>query len=59
MDELTADEIHVLLDVIGGTAEPWTSYTTEPDEDPKVTKEGWAALLNSAQAKLTAKLSVL
>lgn len=25
MDELTADEIHVLLDVIGGTAEPWTS----------------------------------
>ena len=49
----------MLLDVINGTPEAWTQYTTEPAEDPKVTKEGWMKLLNSAEAKLAAKLGVL
>jgi hypothetical protein len=59
MDDLTADEIHVLLDVINGTPEAWAQYTTEAGEDPKVTEEGWMKLLNSAEAKLAAKLDVL
>jgi hypothetical protein len=60
-ENLTADEIHVLLDIIsawpssGGA--PWNEYNTEPGEDPKATAAGWDALRLSAAAKLETMLS--
>jgi len=56
--DLTADEIHVLLDLVGGGGdEPWTGYTTDPADDPKATEQGWRALLRSAERKLTERLN--
>lgn len=58
--DLTADELHVLLDVIAGMSDPWDGYDTDPDwPDPKTTEAGWRALLASATAKLNSRLSIL
>lgn len=49
---LTADHIHVLLDVLGGEPEPWTGYDTEPEDDPKASRSGWNQLRSEAKATL-------
>jgi hypothetical protein len=60
---LSADEGHVLLDVIGEyrvppKSLPWTEYyDSDPAEDPKASEEGWKALLASATAKITEVVS--
>lgn len=56
---LTAEECHVLLDVVNGTPHPWEQYTTEPADDPKASEAGWNRTLSSAVAKLTQALDVL
>ena len=56
--KLTANELHVLLDVLEGHTSPWSEYETDPNEDPKVTPRGWEKLRASARAKLEAALNV-
>jgi hypothetical protein len=63
MPELTADEIHVLLDVITTrgvlSTRPWEQYEGDPANDPKLTEAGWSTLLRNATEKLTEMLNVL
>jgi hypothetical protein len=57
---LTADEINVLMDAISSEEEPWLGYVLNINHpDPKATREGWAALLHSAHAKLEHQLEAL
>lgn len=49
-NELTANELYVLLDSTSGRYMPWNDYT-DPN-DPKSTHEGWDRLLHSARMKL-------
>ena len=61
-DDLTADEIHVLLDVIStgkkSPGTPWADYDPGPG-DPKNRESGWRILLLSAEDKLTIRLGTL
>lgn len=62
---LTADEIHVVLDVlaagdsIASARAPWDAYEGDPADDPKVTADGWRALLGTATAKLETEIGRL
>lgn len=60
---LTADELHVLLDAAGmmcnligvGEAHPWDEYDGE-DDDPKTTEDGYVDVLGSLIGKAQSEL---
>lgn len=49
-NDLSANELYVLLDATSGKYAPWLDYS-DPN-DPKSTVEGWSRLLHSARMKL-------
>lgn len=64
LPRLTADESHILLDLVDafrtdpGTS-PWSDYDSDPDTDPKSSREGWLALLDSAEKTLKIYVEML
>jgi hypothetical protein len=59
------DELHVILDALGELLDqidrdetnPWADYDGDPADDPKMSRDGYLAVLAAAQANIEARLA--